>query len=55
MEVESSHDDEFCPKQIMVWFTGEHMKFTTKQIKHDTTDYSDANQDNWHSLEKESI
>jgi hypothetical protein len=49
VQVESSDDDEFCPKQIHVWFAKDH-EFHTKRINFDTIDYSDATKNPWHTL-----
>ena len=49
VQVESSDDDEFCPKQIHVWFAKDH-EFHTKQINYDFIDYSDATKNPWHKL-----
>ena len=52
VQVESSHKDEFCPKQIKVWFA-KHHEFHTKHINYDTIDYySDSDNNMWHLLYK---
>ena len=52
MQVESSDDNEFCPKQIFVWFAKDH-EFHTKHINYDTIDYySDSDNNKWHLLIK---
>ena len=49
VQIESSDDDEFCPKQIIVTFAKDK-KFHTKHINYDTIDYSDATKNPWHLL-----
>ena len=50
VQVESSDDNEFCPKQIFVWFAKDH-EFHTKHINYDTIDYySDSDNNKWHLL-----
>ena len=49
VQVESSDDDEFCPKQIFVTFA-KKKEFHTKHINYDTIDYSDSTKNLWHEL-----
>ena len=51
VEVESSHTNKFCPKQIFVWFA-KNEEFHTKHINYDFKDYSDETQRQWHKLVK---
>ena len=51
VQVESSDDNKFCPKQIFVWFAKKE-EFHTKHINYDFKDYSDESQRQWHKLVK---
>ena len=47
--MESSDDNEFCPKQIFVTFAKDK-KFHTKHINYDTIDYSESTKNPWYPL-----
>ena len=52
VQVQTSYPDEFCPKQIFVWFAKKY-EFHTKHINYDTIDYYyDSDNNKWHLLIK---